>query len=808
MENLLQDIRYSFRMLIRNPGITAVSILVLALGIGATTAIYTPIDALQLHPLPFENLDRMAVINEVQKPQNRMRNDVSPADFVQWKENASQFELIASYRYNNFNLTNQAIPERISGCNVSPNFFKVFGMAVEQGRTFYDEEDQQGRNRVAIIGHALWQNRFAGQPVIDTTITLDGSPYTIVGIMPRDFSFPMTADIWTPLTLTPQELTDHSQHTILTVARLKPNIGVNQAQSEMDSISGKLEAEFPQTNTGRATRVVLLRDHLVGTQSGPFTALTLGAALFVLLLACSNVISIQLARAIGRQKEMAVRLSIGASRWRILQQFLTESLVQSLVAGVLGATLAVVIIKIIKSIMPDDIARQVAGWRQMSVNPRVLLFCLIVAIGSSIIIGIIPGLRAGKVNLSETLKEGGRGTTSSLGRRIRSLLVTVEVILAIVLLIGAGLMVKGTFRLLDVYQGFEPNNVLTMRLMLPQAKYANATQSVVFYDQLLQRLQNQPGVESVGAVFYLPISVGGVGQSRITIEGQTLAPGQQQSTEVQSASADYFKTIRIPMLDGRTFAETDNGQAPSVAIVSKFMARQFWQNENPIGKRLKMGGIESTNPWITIIGVVGDVKPYWFDREPRSILYLPYSQSPKTSMFVLARTNGDPNSFAATARAEVLSIDKDQPVYDVRSLDTALTDSVSDVRIVTTLMLIFGLMALVLAAVGIFSILHYSITQRTHEIGIRMALGAQRSNVQRQIVTEAYKMTLVGLVVGIPLAFLLSSSLARALAGLIRLDNSIFLLASLMILVVTFISSYLPARRASALDPMIALRGE
>jgi len=809
IEKFFQDVRYGFRMLIRNPGITAVSILVIAIGIGATTAIYTPLDALQLHPLPFEHLDQMVVIREVQQPQGDERNDVSPADYVKWMEATKSFETIASYGYNEFNVATQGVPDRISGCSVSPGFFRVFGIGPEQGRTFSDEEQQAGRNHVAVISHALWQNRFGSQPsAVGSTMTLDGNAYTVVGVMPSDFTFPMTADLWVPLTFTPKDLTDHGQHSILTVGRMRPGVTVGQAQAELDQISNRLEEEFPQTNSGREPKVLLLREHLVGSQSGPFTALTLGAALFVLLLACSNASSIQLARAIGRQKEIGIRLSTGANKSRILQQFLTESLVQTMVAAVLGAFLAVGIIKVIKNIMPEDIARQVAGWRQMSVNFRVLLFCLIVSIIASFIVGVIPSIRATKVTLNDVLKEGGRGTTSRMGRRIRATLVTVEVILATILLVGAGLMVKGTFRLLDVYRGFQPASVLTMELTLPTAKYKEPGQQIAFYDQLFRRLQAEPGVESVGTILYPPVSVGGIGQKRVTAEGQTVAPDEKDFVEVQPTNADYFKTIRLPLLEGRTFSDLDIQSAPQVGIVSKFMAHKLWSDEDPIGKRVKLGGPESTSPWITVVGIAGDVKPFWFDREPRPILYRPYTQAPSDNMFVLVRTNGNPASFASTARAQVLAVDNDQPIYNVKTLERAFIDSVSDVRIVTTLMLIFGIMAFALAAVGIFSILHYSVTERVHEIGIRMALGARGADVQRQIVRESVRMTGIGLLVGVPLAFLLSTAMASALFGLIKLDYSTFALVIMVIVVVTFLSSFLPARRASTLDPMITLRQE
>jgi putative ABC transport system permease protein len=811
MDSLLQDIRYGLRTLFKKPGFTAIAVLTLAMGIGANGMMFSSIDALILRPLPFLDVERMVAIWETKPQQSITRKYISPADYRDFKSQNQVFDEVASYQFLSVNLTGSGEPELIRGFMVTPGFFKVVGVKAAAGRTFLPEEEEPGRDQVVILSYGLWQRRFGADPnILGSKITLDGKGYTVVGIMPSDFNFPQGgSELWTPLAMTTAQLSQRSGISLNVLGRLKPDVTLAQARAEMETIAGRLSQQYPDTNAGTGVNLVPLRDEVVDDYTPAFLLTLFGAVGFLLLIACVNVANLQLARATGRYKEIAIRVALGAPRWRIVRQLLTESILLSSFGSLLGLLVAMWGIEFIKTSIPQDVQIWVAGFKYIDLDGRVIGFSMVLSVLAGVIAGLAPALQSSKLDLNEALKEGTKGGSAGSSRqRIRSGLVITEVALALVLLVGSGLMVKGFRNLMKSSQGFDQSNLLTMHLALSDTKYKEPYQTTDFYQEVLDRLKVIPEVDSVAAVYNIPSGVSRSGGD-FSVEGRApVSPVDQPTADFQIISPSFFQCMRVPLLNGRVFNEQDREGAPMVAIISESLAKRFWPNEDPIGKRIKIGKLDSNNPWLSIAGVVGNVRHHWIDREPRPTIYRPYFQAPRYSMSILARTKTDPLNIVSAVRSQIANVDPDQPISNIKTMEKSIADRMSGVRLAANMMAFFGLVALILAAVGVYGVMSYSVNQRTHEIGIRIALGAQPRDVVKLVINQTFKLALAGMAIGLPIAFILSKIMSSALVGVIALDLSTFVGITIILSAVALLSGYIPARKATRVDPMVALRYE
>ncbi len=803
METLLQDLRFGMRMLFQRPGFTAVIILALALGIGANTAIFSVVNAVLLRPLPYAEPERLVQVWEYRPRQNLNQQESSASEYAAWRDQNQVFEQMAAIDYGDYNLTGNQEPERVSGARVSASYFTLLGVKPAFGRTFAVEEDQPDRNNVVVLSHKLWQRRFAADPnIVNQTIMLDGQACTVAGVMPRGFVLPNDSDLAVPIALTAEQQTTVGNHYLLVLARLKPGVTIGQAQAEMTTIAGRLEQTYGKSNLGHGVVLVPLHEQVTGGVR-PALLVLLGAVGCVLLIACANVANLLLARATARRKEIAIRTALGAGRMRIVRQLLTESLLLSVIGGALGLLLAMWGVDFLLSLDPDSIPRAT----EINLDVRVLAFTMGLSVLTGILFGLIPALQASRLELTESLKEGDRGSTESFRRnRTRSVLVVTEVALTLVLLVGAGLLIKSFARLREVNPGFNPSQLLTLQVTLPASKYTERTKVAGFYEQLWPRLQSLPGVEAVGATSVLPLT-GDDASNFVTIEGRPPLPaGEAMRAGRRIVNTDFFRAMNIPLKQGRAFANSDTADSLPVAVINETYARRFFPGEDPVGKRIRMGGDSSA--WITIVGIVGDVKHNGLDRDARPENYFPAQQSPARSMIVVVRSKGDASALAAPVRAEVLAVDKDQPVGSVKTMDQLLAESLGRRRFNMLLLGVFAGVALVLAAVGLYGVMNYSVTQRTHEIGIRMALGASRGDVLKLIVGQGMTLTLIGVALGLFAAWGLTRLMSSLLFGVSTTDIMTYAGVALVIIAVAFIASFIPARRALRVDPMTALRYE
>lgn len=803
---MLNDLRYGVRLLARSPGYAAVAAIALALGIGANSAYFAGIKAMLLEPLPFRELDRIVAVWETLPKLRTERGLVSAANFIDWRDQSKAFERMAAYRAGYGNLTGAGQPVRIQVYLVSPGFFPLLGMSPSLGRTLTAEEERPGADRVLVLSHRLWQSRFGGDPnIVGTRVALDGRSVAVAGVMPREFDFPLGTEAWAPLALADEERARRGFHNLMVLARLRQGITVAQARAEITGIAERLEQQYPLTNAGRGVLVAPLREEVVSKPTERFILVLQAAAGFVLLLACANVANLQLARMSGRHREIALRAALGASRWRIVRLYLLESVLVSLPGGALGALLAMWGLDAMKAGIPLELHRWIAGLRNLTVDAGVLGFTLGVALLAGVVSALVPALQAsGRKALAapnDALKEGARGSLSgSGGQRLRSLLVTSEVALALVLLVGAGLMVKTFRRMLTVNAGFNPEHLLTLRVALPASAYREGHQVTAFYDQALGRLRTLPEVQAAGATGSLGMAEG------FLIEGRPAPEPGEPRPEVQPASPDYFRAMGIPLMNGRAISGQDGAEAPRVAVLSESVARHYWrESAAAIGRRIKLGGPGA--PWLSVVGVVGDVK-YWFTGERLPMVYLPHLQAPQRSMKLVLRTAGDPMRAVAGARRQVESVDPAQPVYDVKSMQQVLEEQTSGVRLAGVSMSAFAVMALVLAIAGIYGVVSYLAAQRTREIGLRMALGAGPGDVLRLVTGQALQPTLAGLAIGLLAAFGMARAMSSALFGVVGLDPATFAGFTLLLALAALLAAYIPARRATRVDPMAALRYE
>jgi putative ABC transport system permease protein len=809
MHTLLQDVRYGLRMLAKNPGFTAVAVLALALGIGANTAIFSSLDAMLLKPFPFPGLDRIVAVSETVPQQGLEDITAAPGNFRDWQEQAKYFEYLAAGHGWNVNLTGQGVAERVEGYQVTSDFFSVLGIAPQMGRALNAGDFGAGQTSAVVLSYGFWQRSLASDPaIIGKTLRLNGSKFTVVGVMPRDFSYPVGVQAWAPLDLKVEERAERGNHYLQVIGRLKPGATRQQAQEDLAGIAARLGREYPQTNAGHSVRIKGLVESLT-VVTRRFVLVLMGAAVFVLLLACANVANLQLARATTRQKEMAVRAALGATRGRIVRQLLIESVLLALAGGVAGVLLASWEIELSQRTIPPIILEHIPGIKHMQVDFRVLAFALLIALLSGILSGLARAWQVSRPDLSEALKQGGRSGSPGAGQhRLRGLLVVSEVALALILLVATGLMVTGFHNLLDSYPGYDRSNVLTFRLALPESQYHNMAQVRSFYDEVLRRIRSLPRVEAAACMGSLP-STWSWSQVEYQPEGAPPpAPGQLRLAVSQSATPDIFRVLRVPLRAGRLLGAQDGPDAPPVVVVSESLARREWPHQDAVGKRIRFGPANGHEPWRSVAGVVGDIRQSSFNPAPHPTAYFPFAQLPQASTSVAIRTTGDPLALAAAARAQVKSIDPDQPLFDVRSLEQIVSDNLSGVSYSAKMMLGFGIIALALAASGIFAVMAYFVLQRTHEIGVRMALGAQRLDVMRMVVSYSGKVALLGFGLGIPVSVALTQVLSSHFFGIFRLDTSVFVLLTLLLGLVAGVAAYIPARWATKVDPLVALRYE
>lgn len=807
LDTLLQDLRYGARMLRKSPGVTLVTALTLALGMGANTAMFSSIDALLLHPLDFPDPDRLVALAETQPRSGFEPENVAPADFLDWKKTSSILERLAAYRESDFDLTGTDEPDHIHGARVSVDFFATLGVGTTLGRTFIREEEQPGHEQVAVISYGLWQQHFLGdRRALNTEIELNGMRFKVIGVMDAEFNFPLSTQVWTPLPVSNEFTEEREKQSLFAVARLAPAATVSKAQAEMNTIAARLERLHPKTNTGRRVSVSLLRERAAGDFTPIFLWIGLGSVLFVLSIACVNVANMQLARAAVRGREMAVRAAIGASRKRIIRQLLTENVVLALMGGTLGLAVAAVVLRLLKRGMPPDLTRIIPGWQSMTIDARTLAFTFTIALLTGIVFGMVPALAASKPELTEALKEGEKSSILGGGRhRMRNVLVISEVALALVLLVGTGLMVKGFRRLAENQrQGYSPENVLTMGVTLASVRYPQDYKIANFYQGSIEGIRELPGVASACAMTYVPSS-GAWTTEKFLIEGRPApALNELQTTNLQIVTPGCFETLRIPLLQGRDFTAGDRAESQKVAIISAEFARRYLAG-NPLGERIRIGSVDD---WVTVVGVVGDVRRFMFDRAMRPMVYFSNLQSPARTMHLVVRAQGDPGKLTTSIRAQLLTVDRQQPVFDVKTIETIIDEQISGVRIGAGSMIFYGLLALLLSAMGVYGVVTHSVQQRRHEIGIRMAVGAQARDILQMVLGQTIQVTVTGLAFGLIAAFAVGRIMARTMFGMIALDPATFLIITAVLTAVALLASYIPARKAAQVDPIITLRCE
>ena len=806
MEAFLKDARYAIRSMMKQPGFTALSVLALALGIGANTAIFSVVNALLLRALPYQNPDRIVTVNRVASVGGLP--GIIAYDYLDWRDQNQVFEELAAYTNDNFNLTGEGDPERISIAQVTANTFPLLGVQPLRGRGFLPQEDRPGNNQVVVVSQGFWERRYGGSPdLIGKTLTLNDKVYTIVGIMPESLRFPGAYEIWMPIAFN-EEVERHGDTWSLidVIGRLRPEISIDRARSDLETISTRLSEKDSSKPRTMRLEVVPLHNSIVGDIR--LTVLIMfGAVGLVLLIACSNVANLMLARATSRQKEMAIRAAVGARRGRLIRQLLTESILLGLAGGALGILFAMWGVGPVASFIPEEVASSLQSVSEIGMDFRILGFTLAVAVITGIIFGLAPALAVSKPDLSDALKEGSRcHTMGSRWRNLRELLVVSEIALALVLLVAAGLMVKSFGRLLDIDPGFKPEGVLTMRVELPRSRYSDDSRVAGFIQNMLERVEALPEVQSAGTMNHRILSGYGM-MAHLKLEGVSpLVYEKEPPIPVGLVSRDYFRAMAIPLISGRYFTERDSTDTQQVVLINQAFARRLYPNEDPIGRRLSFGCKDEFCR--TIIGVVGDVRQQSLTEEIAPQIYLPYLQRPNNRMTLVVRTTSDPLSLASAVRSQINAVDPDQPISEIKTLDQHLADSVSQGRSMMLLFGTFASLALVLAILGIFGVMSFTVTQRTHEIGIRMALGASTGDVIRIIVGRGMAMALIGVGIGLIAAYFLTRLMENMLYGVTATDPMIFALIPLLIACVAFMACYIPARRATRVDPMTALRYE
>ncbi|MET0649708.1 MAG: ABC transporter permease [Pyrinomonadaceae bacterium] len=809
MRTLLQDVRYAVRTLLKSPGFASVAVLALALGIGANTAIFSVVKAVLLSPLPYPEPERLVWVRESNPGADIPDEPASAPNYNDWRTQVRSFDGIAAYANTALTLTDGGgEPERIPAVSTSANFFQVVGVAPALGRGFLPEEETTGQNRVVVLSHGLWQRRFGASPqALGQTMTLSGNAYTVVGVAPADFKSPVRGpkppEMWVPIAFNFDNSRRRSDY-LSVIGRLRAGSTVEQAQAELAALAARLEKEFPATNAGWTVTTQPLHERVVGNIRLALWVL-MGLVGLLLLIACANVANLLLARAAARRLEIAVRSARGAGRGRLVRQRRTESVLLGLAGGGLGLILAAWGVELLVAMSPGNIPRL----EEAGLDARVLAFTFGVSVLTGIVFGLLPALSASKTDLAESLKEGGsRGSTAGQSaRRLRSTLVVAEIAITAVLLASAGLMIRSFRAIQSVDPGFSPERVMTFDFALPAARYKEEPQIANFAEQLMTRASAIPGVERAALVDALPLSGGGSVLSFV-IEGRpALPPEKVQDAEVFVVTPEYFDVLGIGHVRGERLGEQHRAGTPDAIVVNETMARRYWPDEDPVGKRVNLGN-PATNPWMTVVGVVRDTRHGGLDKEPYPQMYGPAAQFPRRAMTFVARTSADPATLVPALRRELAAVDKDLPLYNVRTMEQVLADSVSRRRFQMILVAAFAGVGLLLAAVGIYGVISYTVTQRSHEIGVRMALGARASDILKLVVGQGLGLTLAGVGLGLVASFALTRVLASLLYGVTATDPLTFACVSLAMLAVALLACVVPARRATKVDPMVALRYE
>src|SRR5438128_9450528 len=818
---MIKDLRFAFRQLLKQPGFTLIAVLTVALAIGATTAVLSLVNALLVRPLPYRQPQQLVLLLQHFKSQNLERIPVSPPEFIDYETRAHSFEKLGAFGYTSFNLAAEDRPERIAGARLTAGVLPLLGVSPIKGRFFEPEECTPGRDDVVIISARLWQRRFNSDPqIIGKKLLLNGKSFAAVGVMPAGFDFPLQlfnlgnggqfherAEIWKPLAFTDNEMKARGSREYALIGRLAAGTSVPRVQAEVETINAQMRREHPDNysqDNSFGGDVLSLHDLVVGGMRPALLALLI-AVVRVWLIACANLTTMLLARAAAREREMAIRVALGAGPLRLLKQVLTESVLLALIGGVAGVLLALWGVELLKIIGAQTVPRL----REVNVDLGVLGVTLAIAVGTGIIFGLVPGLASARPELTEALKEGGRSSTQGTGRnRLRNGLVIAEVALALVLLSGAGLLMKSFARLQHVSPGFNPRDALTFELSLPKIQYPDHQSIVRFNNETQRRIAAVPGVQAAGFTTILPLA-GTNADSSFAIEGQ---PSNDRNPspdeEKRQVSPDYFRALQIPLIKGRFFTDADNADAPPVIIVDQAFAKKFWPNQGALGKRIVIGGMSEHPNWITIVGVVGDVRHFGLDVDPKPEMYVPFAQDPYFTSIYVVRSNQDPASLLPAIRREIQAIDSAVPLANVRTFEDVISDSVAPRRLSVVLLGVFAGVAVLLASVGIYGVMSVLVVQRTQEIGVRMALGAQRSDVLKLILGRSLKLISAGAGIGLIVALMSTSTFQALLYIVSAFDTPTFMLVPILLAAVALIASYLPAMRATKADPMTALHAE
>ncbi|HEU4509142.1 MAG TPA: ABC transporter permease [Pyrinomonadaceae bacterium] len=810
MDSIIKDIRFGVRGLLKHPGFTAIVVITLALGIGASTAIFSVVDSVLLRRLPYRNAERIVAIQEINPDGKRIQT--TSGNFLDWRAQNTVFEHLAAIRQSPVNLALSAQAERVELAQTNANFFDIFGLTPQHGRLFTPDDEQAGHQPVAVISDSLWKRRFAADPsLVGKPITLDGSNYTVVGIAPPGFQYPDKTEVWLPpLQRVPelfpgQDLQNRRMGYLTAVALLKPGVTVQHAAGEMETITARLRQQYPDTNNKRFNRVVSMHDHLIG-DTNKLLWLLLGAVTFVLLIACANVANLLLASGASRHKEMAIRTALGASRWRVMRQLFTESTILALTGGAAGLLIAYWGLTAITKLLPGNFPRL----DEIQLDLRVLGFTFVASVLTGILFGLVPALQISRTDVQEAIRESGRGLSGSLRKsRFRQALIVGEIALSVVLLAGAGLLFRSFMRLHSVDTGFVSQQVLTARITVAGANYTEFPQFLNFYNQVLAKVTALPGVVNAGLINTLPLDKGPTTGFRV--EGRPVTtPDKWPGANYRVVTADYFRAMGIPLVQGRVYTERDNDDAPYVMVINQKLADSVFPGENPVGKRVTFGNTESNGQprWFEIVGVVGNVRSVELREEPESELYFSAYQDMWPRMSLVVRSSVEPESLGASVRNVVNEIDKTIPVSKVETMEHVVSQSITQPRFNLFLLGLFSTVAMLLSAAGIYGVTAYTVTQRTHELGIRLALGAQVGDVLRMILRQGMAVIAAGLVIGLGSAFLLMRLLRSLLFGVGENDPLTFVAITIVLLLVALLACYIPARRATKVDPLIALRAD